>query len=168
MSTAETGLHQEMHTLYSNHHGWLHNWLRRRLGCSEQAADLAHDTFLRLLARWRDGFGDEPRALLRHVANGLVIDHWRRQEVERAYLESIAHLPEAETPSLEAHHLIVEALLRIEVMLRDLPALTCEIFLLSQLDGCTHAQIALRKNVCLNTVRRHIRKALVACIMATA
>lgn len=35
--------------LYLDHHGWLHGWLRRRLDCTDTAADLAHDTFLRLL-----------------------------------------------------------------------------------------------------------------------
>ena len=30
--------------LYLEHHGWLLGWLRRRLECSETAADLAHDT----------------------------------------------------------------------------------------------------------------------------
>ncbi|WZB75780.1 sigma factor [Achromobacter insuavis] len=36
-------------TLYAEHHGWLRSWLRRKLGCPEQAADLAQDTFLRVL-----------------------------------------------------------------------------------------------------------------------
>ena len=32
-------------TLYEGHHGWLRNWLRKRLGNSFDAADLAQDTF---------------------------------------------------------------------------------------------------------------------------
>ena len=36
-------------TLYSTHHGWLHNWLRAKLGNSFDAADLAQDTFIRVL-----------------------------------------------------------------------------------------------------------------------
>lgn len=38
-----------VHTLYSTHHGWLHNWLRAKLGNSFDAADLAQDTFIRVL-----------------------------------------------------------------------------------------------------------------------
>lgn len=37
--------------------------------------------------------GAKPRALLTHIAKGLVIDHWRSQEVERAYLEVLALMP---------------------------------------------------------------------------
>ena len=33
----------------STHHGWLHNWLRAKLGNSFDAADLAQDTFIRVL-----------------------------------------------------------------------------------------------------------------------
>lgn len=52
--------------LYSNHHGWLLGWLRRKLGCPQHAEDLAQDTFCRLLEQ--SGRGalhtrlDEPRA----------------------------------------------------------------------------------------------------------
>ncbi len=46
---AATGTAQSRQQLYLDHHGWLHGWLRRRLGDREHAADIAHDTFLRLL-----------------------------------------------------------------------------------------------------------------------
>ena len=35
--------------LYGAHHGWLLGWLRKKLNNQPQAADLAHDTFTRLL-----------------------------------------------------------------------------------------------------------------------
>jgi len=41
-------------TLYSEHHGWLFAWLRGKLGNRTEAADLAQDTFLRLLGK-REG-----------------------------------------------------------------------------------------------------------------
>ena len=87
-------------TLYSNHHSWLNTWLRSRLGNAADAADLAQDTFVRLLQKTERFELKAPRAFLRTIARGLVIDHWRREELERAYLESIAHLPEALAPSL--------------------------------------------------------------------
>lgn len=95
-------LNLHVQNLYCEHHGWLHRWLDRKLGNASDAADLAHDTFIRLLTRQNPAsLGAEPRALLTHIAKGLVIDRWRRQDVERAYLETIAHLPEPEVPSPE-------------------------------------------------------------------
>lgn len=115
-------LNLHIQDLYCEHHGWLHRWLDRKLGNASDAADLAHDTFMRLLTRQTSThLGAEPRALLTHIAKGLMIDSWRRQEVERAYLETIAHLPEQHVPSPETRWLILEALYRIEAMLRDLP-----------------------------------------------
>lgn len=152
--------------LYSDHHGWLHGWLRRKLGNACDAADLAHDAFLRVMTSRRQPgeWGDEPRALLTHIAKGLVIDHWRRQEVERAYLEALAQLPEPEAPSPETRLLIIEALMRIDAMLTSLPARTRDVFLLAQIDGLTLQQIAERTQTPVITVRRHIRKALTACM----
>lgn len=157
---------QQVHALYSDHHGWLYGWLRGKLGNACDAADLAHDTFLRVIAsrRLSAQFGDEPRALLTHIAKGLVIDHWRRQNVERTYLDALAHLPEPEAPSPETRLLIIEALMRIDAMLASLPARTREVFLLAQFDGLTLQQIAAHTQTPVITVRRHIHKALTACM----
>ncbi|MDG9926624.1 MULTISPECIES: sigma-70 family RNA polymerase sigma factor [unclassified Pseudomonas] len=166
MVAADTLATRQVHALYSDHHGWLYGWLRGKLGNACDAADLAHDTFLRVMASRRlpAQLGDEPRALLTHIAKGLVIDHWRRQDVERAYLDALAHLPEPEAPSPETRLLIIEALMRIDAMLASLSARTREIFLLAQIDGLTLQQIAERTQTPVITVRRHIHKALVACM----
>lgn len=152
--------------LYADHHGWLHGWLRRKMGGAEHAADVAQDTFVRLLGQRRIPELSEPRALLTHIAKALMIDHWRRQDVEHAYLDAIAHLPEAVAPSPESRLLILEALWRIEVMLRGMPARTRDIFLLSQLDGLSYAQIAERRGTSLITVKRHMRAGFIACLTA--
>ncbi|WP_269147395.1 sigma factor, partial [Herbaspirillum lusitanum] len=39
-----------MHSFYSSHHGWLFGWLRKKLGCTHNAADVAQDTFVRIIA----------------------------------------------------------------------------------------------------------------------
>lgn len=51
MTASEAMPPQSLETLYADHHGWLRGWLGRRLGNSSDAADLAQDTFLRLLRR---------------------------------------------------------------------------------------------------------------------
>lgn len=158
---------QKLHRIYAEHHGWLFGWLRRRLGDSAQAADLAQDTFLRLLLGKRPiaQIGEEPRALLTHIAKGLVIDHWRRQEVERACLEALAHLPAAVAPSAEEQLIIVETLLRVDAALSGLSAHTRQVFLLAQLEGLTLQQISDRMAMPVITVRRHIKRGLLACMV---
>ncbi|MCY1414138.1 putative RNA polymerase sigma factor FecI [compost metagenome] len=149
--------------LYREHHGWLHGWLRSKLGNAADAADLAQDTFLRLLLRSDLLELRTPRAFLRTVARGLVIDHWRREELERAYLESIAHLPEAETPSVETRELVLELLESIARMLDGLKPKVRTAFLLAQCEGLPHAQIAEHLGVSIRSVERYVADALYHC-----
>ncbi|MBD9504727.1 sigma-70 family RNA polymerase sigma factor [Pseudomonas sp. PDM17] len=153
----------DVQSLYSDHHGWLHNWLRGRLGNAADAADLAQDTFLRVLLRPERVELHTPRAFLRTVARGLVIDHWRRQELERAYLDSIAHLPEAQVPSAEDRHTILQLLENIARLLDGLKPKVRSAFLLAQCEGMPHARIAEVLGVSVRSVERYIAEALFHC-----
>ena len=160
---------QLLHTLYCSHHGWLYAWLRGKLGDSFDAADLAHDTFLRLMnGRSVRDLGAEPRAFLTHIAKGLVIDLWRRRAVQAAYAEIVAQLPEAQTPSPEVRLQILETLVQIDSMLSAMPGRTKEVFLLSQFDGLKYGEIAARLNLSLATVKRHMHRAFLVCLTAQA
>ncbi|GAB2717766.1 sigma-70 family RNA polymerase sigma factor [Comamonas sediminis] len=153
--------------LYKNHHAWLQSWLRRRLGHAGDAADLAHDTFLRLMLSPRNvDAADEPRAFLTHVAKGLVVDLWRRREIERAYLETLQALPEPYAPSPETQLQVIEALVQIDRLLAGLAPRTRQVFLLAQLDGLSLQQISDQVAMPVITVRRHIHKALLRCLEA--
>ena len=149
--------------LYSDHHGWLQNWLRRRLGDREHAADIAHDTFLRLLVSRRRPLLGQDRQLLLKIARDLVVDQWRRQRVERAYLETLAHLEEPLAPSPETQALVVEVLIRIDRMLDAMPAPVREAFVLSQFEGLSYAQIAQRLGVSISSVQKYMTRAIHAC-----
>ena len=86
-----------VHNLYASHHGWLRNWLRKRLGNTFDAADLAQDTFIRIIeARRKPGAQEltlhEPRAYLTTVARHVLCNHHRRQSLERAWPVSYTHL----------------------------------------------------------------------------
>lgn len=156
---------QQLHDVYSQHHDWLQGWLRKKTGCSWDAADIAHDTFVRVMHKDKLAqLGAEPRALLVHIAKGLVIDHWRHQQVERAYQETLAQLPPAVWPSVEEQQLILESLQHIDRLLQAMPAQTRAIFLLAQLDGLTYTHIADQLGLSLITVKRHMRKAYLACL----
>ncbi|MFO6419037.1 sigma-70 family RNA polymerase sigma factor [Hylemonella sp. W303a] len=157
-------LQQEVHALYSEHHPWLQGWLRRKLGGDTfDAADLAQDVFMRLLLRREPAQAREPRAFLATIAHGLVVEHWRRRELELAWLETLAALPEPQAPSPETRLVLLEALIEIDRVLDTLKPPVRSAFLLAQLDGLTCPQIATRLGVSLATVERYIAKALRAC-----
>lgn len=149
--------------LYRDHSTWLRGWLRRKLGNAFDAADIAQDVFIRILNRQQPPQPAEPRAYLSSIARGLVIDHWRRRELERAWLETLAAMPEVLAPSPENRLLVLEALVAIDRMLDALRPPVRQAFLLAQLEGLTCPQIAERLGVSLSTVERHIAKALRHC-----
>lgn len=163
MSLSETDSNIPLEVLYGTHHGWLQNWLRRTVGCSQQAADLAQDTFVRLLVRNQPISDRAPRALLARIARGLLIDHWRRDALERAYLEALAQLPEASHPAPDVQHEALQCLERIAVLLDGLKPAVREAFLLYQLGGLTHTQVAEQVGISSRTVERHVASALLHC-----
>jgi len=150
--------------LYSQHHGWLQGWLRKKLGCSQRAADLAHDTFVRILASRLPEPLHEPRAYLTTVAKGVLVNWYQRQDLERAYLEALAALPEALVPSEEERYLILEALGEIDSLLAALPPLVRRTFLLAQLEEMKYEDIAQQLDISLATVKRYMRQAFVQCL----
>lgn len=156
----------DISSLYSTHHGWLRGWLWRRLGCSAQAADLAQDTFIRLLGRSGLTLQGEPRAYLATIARGLVIDLQRRAAIERAYLEALSLVPECRQPSLEERAIVLEALAAIDAMLDGLKPAVREAFLLSQLEGMSYAAIARELGVSVRTVNNYMVQALERCYLA--
>ncbi|WP_022957775.1 sigma-70 family RNA polymerase sigma factor [Spongiibacter tropicus] len=152
--------------LYSDHHNWLQRWLGGKLGCSDRAADLMHDTFLRLLTRGEYTPLKQPRAYLQTIAKRVLIDHWRREHIEKAYLEALANRPDEYAPGPEEKHLLLETLVEIDRRLSGLPIVVKRAFLLAQLSGCKQHQIAEELEISLSTVKRHLVRAYTQCYFA--
>ncbi len=149
---------------YQDHHGWLCGWLRRKLGCAYSAADLAQDTFVRVLARECAPELREPRAFLTTVAHGLMVNHLRRQEIERAYLDALASQAERSCADAETRAMVIETLLEVDAMLAGLPTKVREAFLMSQLEGLRYAEIAQRLGVSLSMVKKYMLQAVTQCM----
>ncbi|WP_053150642.1 sigma-70 family RNA polymerase sigma factor [Pseudomonas sp. P97.38] len=154
--------------IYAQHHSWLHGWLKGKLNNACDAADVAHDTFVRILAARNAVQIREPRDYLATVARGLVIDRYRRNAIEAAYLESLAARPEPTAISEEDKALIIETLVTVDKALAALGPRTQRIFMLSQIDGLTYQQIAVQLKVSLTTVKKHMVRALTECTLIMA
>ncbi|CAM3603924.1 RNA polymerase subunit sigma [Bordetella sputigena] len=163
MSVVMPPAHQDLSALYRDHHGWLLGWLRRRLGNAADAADLAHDAFLRLILKPApDGFatGGAARAYLRAMAQGLCTDLWRRREVEQAWLECLAAQPVACVPSPEHHSLVIETLMEVGEWLGRLPETVRTAFIQAQIHGLSTREIADHMGVSLRMVQKYLARAM--------
>lgn len=149
--------------LYSQHHGWLNNWLRKKLGCPQRAADLAQDTFMRVLLLEQPEQLREPRAFLTTTASRLIIDRQRRRKLEDAFRQSVGSHFEEGGCTLEHLHEVLETLEAIAALLDGLPERVREAFLLSRLQGLNHEQIAARLGISKSSVKNYITQVLVHC-----
>jgi len=165
MAITESAHHHEISMLYSNHHGWLQGWLCKKIGNAFDAADLAHDTFMRILGARDLSSIHEPRAYLTTVAKGLVINWYQRQALERSYLEALAVLPESYTPSAEQRLMILETLHEIDATLDALAPKVRTVFLLSQINGLKYEEIAKQLAISPITVKRYMKQAFLHCLV---
>jgi len=156
-----------LNRLYVDHGGWLRQLLQRRAGCPDTAAELAHDTFVRLLARGDDASRiEQPRAYLGRIALGLLANHWRHRDIERAYLEVLAQQPADTAPDPATRHAVIETLWRIDALLRELPDKVRRAFLLSRLEGVRYADIAATLGVSERMVKKYMARAMLHCLRA--
>ena len=151
--------------MYKKHSRWLSIYIQRRLGCPEATADLVQDTYLRILAKSSLPAEKDSRRYLTHIAKGLVIDLYRRRNIETAYLELIAHDPIAMSASPESQLMMVEALREIDELLQRLPDKVRQALLMRQLENMSYKQIASKLNVSVSSVEKYIAKALQSCLM---
>jgi len=151
--------------LYKGHHSWLLGWLRRRLDCPHNAADMAQETFIRLLTAGAYTAPREPRAFLATIARRLLIDRGRRQTLERAYREELARHAEylEQVPSAEQVMAAVQALEHIACALDAMSPRAQQAFVLRHLDGLSHAEIAERMQVSTKSVQSYLVQALLQC-----
>lgn len=153
--------------LYVQHESWLRDWLRRKTGCPFDAADLTHDTYMKVLVRADDtGVYREPRAYLVTIAHGLMVNMFRRRDIERAYLDSVALREDGWTPSPERRALALEALIEVDRLLDGLPSNVRKAFLLRQLEGLQHGEIAERMQISVSSVRQYLVRAMTHCLGA--
>ncbi|WP_027592839.1 sigma-70 family RNA polymerase sigma factor [Pseudomonas sp. LAIL14HWK12:I7] len=165
MPANDLSLRSAVNDLYCEHHGWLNGWLRKRLGNAFDAADLTQDTFVRVIKARSALDIREPRPYLSRIANGLLIDLFRRRSLEQAYLEALASLPEALQPSLEEQAILLQALVEIDRLLQGLGPKVKQVFMLSQFDGLTYPQIAEDMNISVRSVNNYMAKAMENCCL---
>ncbi|SFB24821.1 RNA polymerase sigma-70 factor, ECF subfamily [Delftia tsuruhatensis] len=163
MSSPSPSLSAHVESLYLAHHGWLQGWLRKKVDNAFDAADLAQSTFLKVLgAKGLDQL-QEPRAYLTTIARNLLINQVRRRAIEQAYLDALAAMPEPVAPPPEVRLMVLETLVEIDRRLGRLPALAKQAFLLAQLEGLGHGEIAAELGISISTVKRHLAKAAMRC-----
>ena len=156
----------DIQTLYSEHHGWLLHWLKRRLHDAGLAGDLAQDTFIKVLVARSHADIIAPRPFLATIAKRLLANHCRREELERAYVDALLHLPQASAPSPESMSIVLESLQLIDRALGKLPVKARSAFLMAHLEGMSYAEIAVELGTSTHSIKKYLTQANLLCFFA--
>lgn len=166
MSYSTAASEQTTDNLYRQHRQWLQRWLLRKVPSSADADDLTQDVFIRTIDSSEVGEIDEPRAFLTVLAKRVLANFWRRHELEQAYLDALAEMPDAWAPSAEELASIKQTIFQLDTFLSALPVKVKHAFLLSRLEGLTHIEIAAEMGVSVASVERYIKQAFMHCYVA--
>lgn len=144
------------------------NFLHRQVSDRDTAADLAQESYARVLAVQHAGRDIlDGRALLYRTARNLLVDQHRRAAVRRH--DDLDAMPEAEQPAAPHYLQPEEALVSRQMLRAYVGAIEClpprcrEAFVLHVFDELTHAQVAQRMGISVSMVEKHVVRGMLAC-----
>ena len=130
----------------------------RRLRNRQQAEDLAHDTFVRVLEA-KSVQVEQPRAYLHQTARNIAVDAYRREDRREAMeLGALDQTPASGDPEHFMH--AIQLADSIEQALAELPLNCRKIFIWQKIEGLTQQEIAERLGLSKNMVEKYMIRTL--------
>jgi len=140
----------EFDAVYRAHVQSVYRFALRAVANRALAEDLTAEAFLELYRRREEIDASRLPAWLLTVVRNKARDHWRRQQVERRYVEQEAELDPVETPALERW--VLES--------ADLKPVHRTCLMLRYVQGMTRAEIAETTGLSEIQVKGHLQYAL--------
>jgi RNA polymerase sigma factor (sigma-70 family) len=147
--------------LYDENHSWLYTWLCRKLGNQFDAADVAQETFIKLMYKHTTYQLDQPRALLTTIAKNIMHNLWHKAQIRQAYHDVLLQADCAYAPSPEEELIAIEVLLELNRFISSLKPRERKIFIMSKIEKMRYEDIAEQLNVSLITVKRDMKQAMI-------
>ena len=153
-------------TVFDEYHDELHRYLLSRLrGRTLDAADVAQETYLRLLRMKNADAVQQPHAYVYRVAANVMRELGLKEQAQEQLPERLTD-PSMERDPAEAPDTALDRQIRLEHLaraLRSLPPTTQAILLLKKRDGLTRQEIAQELGISEHTVKKHLLKAVAWC-----
>lgn len=145
------------------YHSLFHH-LNCRLRDAHWAADVVHDTYVRILETLRQQAIEYPQAYLYKTASNLAIDGFRLKRRRRVEPLESAENEAGSQQDVPTHALYQQQRARLVArVLGELPMPCRRAFLLRKLEGLSHQEIAERMGISKDMVEKHIVNAMKHC-----
>jgi RNA polymerase sigma-70 factor (ECF subfamily) len=151
--------------LYREYGDTLRRFIAKSLPRND-AADLMHDAFVRILSL-ADGYElRSPRPFLFRVVNNLIIDYHKSSHTDSYNVSDGANAAQQRpvdhlTPEVTAY--AQQRLIIIQQAIEELPPRCKQVFLLHKFEHQSHAAIAEKLGISVNMVEKHVIRALSHC-----
>jgi len=149
------------------------NYFARTARGRENAADLVHEAYARVLTLQRSGQAiAQPRALLYRTVRNLLVDQHRRSTVREPLSggasneQPLPDVAELAAPAALGPEALAASSQGMQAMLATIDALPLrcrEAFILHKFDGLPHAEVAAQMGISRKMVEQHIQRAMQAC-----
>ena len=147
------------------HHSLL-SFLRKRVRISENAADVAQETYVRMLQYEGSREIQSPSSLLFKIAINVANDLGRAEQVrhvgEQCSLDDLDL--ESDHPTPEREVAAAQELDNLYEVIEKLPPKCKRVFILSRMHCMTYPQIAKHCGISVKMVEKHISHALAVCL----
>jgi RNA polymerase sigma-70 factor, ECF subfamily len=154
---AQQGDVQAFESLYRAHGPAAYALARRMLGDEREARDMVQDIFVRAWERLASYRGDSALATWLHrLAVNLILE---RMRVSRRETLRFADTDADATPGSHVEADAVDMRLDLEAALARLPAGARAVFVLHDMEGCSHEEIAQMTGIAPGTARAQLWRA---------
>ena len=141
------------------------SFFRHRLAQSQDAADLAQESWSRLMRYRQDQPPASLRSLLFTIARNVLKNLWRWSSLHQ--LEQSTDFTEvdvvSELPGVERQWQAQRYLEALEATVAGMPDKRRTVFLLSRVEGLSNAEVAQRCGISVKMVEKHLTKAIIQC-----
>jgi RNA polymerase sigma-70 factor (ECF subfamily) len=152
--------------VFRQYHQELHGYLVNRLkGHPLEAADIAQETYLRILRMKNADFVKNPHAYVYSIASNVIRELGLKEQTQAnlvTELDQDSQLPQhVESAEKQADRLI--RLQHLDQTIEKMPPMYRAVLVLRKRDGMSHQEIADKLNISKHTVKKYLFRAITQC-----
>ncbi len=148
---------EQFKNIYNQYGRAIRNFIYYRSGDTEISDDITQETFIKV---WEKQFvydEKKTKSLLYKIANGLFIDHIRKNKIGSEYIQELRFHLKNNVESSEENELLLQ---KCEKALANLSEKERVVFLFSRKDELKYREIAERLNISVKAVEKRMSQAL--------